>query len=359
VVKISPETNRKGIFITFFIALLVLSFFIIKPFISAILVSLVLAYIFYPVYKLVNKKIKNKNVAAFTTTIIVIFLIVVPSFFILNTISREAIFLYSASKDKMLTGDFLEGVCMEEGKDFSCKITNFFRRVFSHPQIQQYLGTTIKEAVSFLVEKIRDFLFSIPARILNFFVMMFVVFFLFRDGKKFVEKVEDLLPLKKAHKKQVFVKFNDTAFAVIYGSLIVAIIQGSLGGIGFFAVGIKNPLIWAVIMMFFALVPFVGTVVVWLPAALILIFNGYVQSDTLVIVKGIGLLVYGTFVISFIDNLIKPKIIGDRAKVHPVLVLLGVLGGLHFFGFIGIIVGPLVLALLVTFIKIYEEEGYF
>ena len=88
-------------------------------------------------------------------------------------------------------------------------------------------------------------------------------------------------------------------------------------------------------------------------------FSGYIESDTFMVVKGLLLMLYGTFVIGLIDNFLKPKIIGDRAKVHPVLVLLGVLGGLKFFGFIGILVGPVLLALLVSFVEVYEEENYF
>ena len=321
--------------------------------------SLFVAYIFYPLYKLVNKRIKNKNLASFIVTTLVILLIVIPSFFILNAVSREALFLYSASKDKIFTGEFFSSECSEEATSFSCKITNFMKGIFSHPEMQNYLSTTLKGATSFIVMRIRDFLLSIPSKLLNFFVMIFVTFFFFRDGKEFIKKVEGLLPLKKGHKQQVFVKFNNVAFAVIYGSIVIAIIQGTLGGIGFFAVGIKNPLIWAFIMMIFAVVPFVGTAVIWLPAALILIFSGYMESNTLIIVKGIALLLYGIFVISLVDNLLKPKIIGDRAKVHPVFILLGVIGGLHFFGFIGFVVGPVILALLVAFIKIFEEEKYF
>lgn len=359
VVKINSEIYRKLFFIVFLTGILALSFFIVKPFLTVILFSLVLAYIFYPVYKKLNKKIKNKNIASFIVTIVILLLIVIPSFIALNTVSRQAIFLYSASKDSILTGEFFVGKCVEDSDNLGCKVANLIKGFFSHPQTRQQLSTIIKEATDFFVKKVRDFLFSIPTRIINFFVMVFITFFLFRDGKELVMKVESLLPLKKTHKKRVFVKFNDTAFAVIYGSIIVAIIQGALGGIGFFAAGIKSPLMWAVIMMFFALVPFVGTAIIWLPAALILIFSGYIESNTSIMVKGIFLLLYGTFVISLIDNLLKPKIIGDKAKVHPVLILLGVLGGLQFFGFIGIIVGPLILALLVAFIQIYEEEKYF
>ena len=357
-VKIA-EIYRKLFFIIFLVGLVILSFLIIKPFITAILTGLVLAYIFYPVYNMVNKKIKNKSLASFIVTTLVIFLIVIPFFLILNAVSREALFLYSASKDKFFTDELFVGKCLEDTQSFSCKITKFIEGVFSRPETQSYLVNTVNEATNFLVMKIRDFLLSIPSKILNLFVMVFITFFFFRDGKELVKKVEGLLPLKKGHKKRVFVKFNDVAFAVVYGSIVIAMIQGTLGGIGFFALGIKSALVWAVIMALFALVPFIGTAAIWLPAALILIFSGYIEANTLTIVKGIALLLYGIFVISLVDNFLKPKIIGDRAKVHPVLVLLGVLGGLHFFGFIGFIVGPVILALLVAFIRIYEEEKYF
>lgn len=336
-----------------------MSFFIIKPFITAILSSLVLAYIFYPLYKLINKKIKNKSWASFIVTVIAVLLILVPLFFVLNTVSREAYFLYLTSKQKIFTGEFFAGKCTEESTETSCKITSYVKDLFSDPKMAYYLDTTAKKITDFFVKHISSFLFSIPIMFLNFFIVIFVTFFFFRDGEVLVKKVEDLLPLKEAHKKHVFNKFNDVTFAVIYGSIIIAIIQGILGGIGFFAVGIKSPLIWAIIMMFFALVPYVGSTIIWLPAALILIFNGYIESNTFVIVKGILLILYGTFIIGLADNFLKPKIIGDRARVHPILVLLGVLGGLKFFGPVGIIVGPVLLALLVTFIKIYEEEKYF
>ena len=338
---------------------MILSFLVIKPFLTAILVSLVLAYIFHPIYRILNKKIKNKNIAAFIVTILIVLLIIAPSFFILNTVSREAYFLYLNSKQTLFTGDVFSSGCSGEITSLKCTITDYFKGLFSDPQTKFYIDDTIKKATEFFVGSISGFLFSIPARVLNFFIILFVTFFFFRDGDLLVKKIEKLLPLKEGHKKRVFARFNNVAFAVIYGSILVAIIQGSLGGIGFFAVGIKSPLVWAVIMMMFALVPYVGSTVIWLPAALILVISGYVESDSFIMLKGILLIVYGTFIIGLADNFLKPKIIGDRANVHPVLVLLGVLGGLKFFGFIGILVGPVLLALLISFVEVYEEEKYF
>lgn len=339
--------------------LLVLSFLVIKPFLGAILVSLVLAYIFHPVYRLLNKKIKNKNIAAFIVTILIVLLIIAPLFFILNTVSREAYSLYLNSKQKIFTEDIFISGCSGESPSLRCSITDYFEGLLSDPKTKFYIDDTIKKATDFFIGNISGFLFSIPAKVLNFFIILFVTFFFFRDGDLLVKKIEKLLPLKEGHKKKVFARFNNVAFAVIYGSILVAIIQGSLGGIGFFAVGIKSPLVWAVIMMLFSLVPYVGSTVIWLPAALILVLSGYIESDSFIMLKGILLIVYGTFIIGLADNFLKPKIIGARANVHPVLVLLGVLGGLKFFGFIGILVGPVLLALLVAFVEVYEEEKYF
>ena len=109
-------------------------------------------------------------------------------------------------------------------------------------------------------------------------------------------------------------------------------------------------------MVIFALIPYFGTAIIWLPAALNFIFIGYLQNDNSSTIRGIVLIIYGIFVISSIDNILKPKMIGAKAKVHPILVLLGVLGGLSLFGFIGLILGPIMLALLMTFVDIYEEE---
>ena len=191
---------------------------------------------------------------------------------------------------------------------------------------------------------------------LDMFIVLFVMFFLFRDGKIFIDKIERIMPLKSKYRKHVFKKLNDMAYAVIYGSIIIAIIQGALGGIGFLMFGLPSPILWGIVMMFASLIPYVGSSLIWLPASLILIFSGYVNSDSTLMVKGILFILYGVFIIGTIDNILKPKIIGDKGGLHPVLVLLGVVGGLNLLGFIGVIIGPIVLAMLVTFIGIYEEE---
>ncbi|MFQ5620928.1 MAG: AI-2E family transporter, partial [Candidatus Nanoarchaeia archaeon] len=143
---------------------------------------------------------------------------------------------------------------------------------------------------------------------------------------------------------------------VIYGSLVIALIQGALGALGFMIFGVGSPILWGLVMSLFALVPFIGTPIIWGPAGLLLVIDGFVDGQTNLVAKGIGLLIYGTLVISTVDNILKPKLIGKKAKIHPIVVLIGVLGGLSLLGFVGFVVGPLVLALFEALIEVYEKE---
>jgi len=348
------DLYRKSIFTLIFLVLITVSFLIVKPFLTAVLTGIIFSYIFYPVYSRIHKKIASKNISSLITSILVILVITLPLFFILNTISKEAYTTYLLSKQKFTSGQF-SAPCEPFDKPI-CKISNYISDKTNDPQIKYYFDTTIKNATTKITENISDILFSIPIFVLDSFIMLFVMFFLFKDGKILVDKVEKILPLKIKYRKHVFKILNDMAYAVIYGSIIIAIIQGTLGGIGFAIFGLPSPLLWGLVMIFASLIPYIGSSIIWFPAALILIFNGYINLETNLIIKGVLLMLYGIFLIGTIDNILKPKIIGSKGGLHPVLVLLGVVGGLNFLGFIGVIVGPIILAMLVVFIKIYEEE---
>jgi len=350
----NSELYRKSIFTLIFIVLILVSFLIIKPFLTAVLTGLVFAYIFTPWYSRINKRISNKNFASLITSLLVILIITLPLFFVLNVVSKEAYTTYLLSRQKVLSGQFLTEC--QPADDTVCKIVNYFTNKANQPQVRYYFDTTVKTITNKITENISNILFSIPIFILDTFIVLFVMFFLFKDGHTFVNKLEKMLPLKYSYRKHMVKKLNDMAYAVIFGSLIIAIVQGTLGGIGFFIFGLPSPLIWGIVMVFAALLPYIGTSIIWLPASLFLIFDGYVNAETSLIVKGILLMLYGTFIVSTIDNILKPKLIGDKSGLHPVLVLLGVLGGLKFLGFVGIIIGPMILAALVTFVNIYEEE---
>ena len=238
----------------------------------------------------------------------------------------------------------------------SCRSLKSLVQFLPEDNLDYYLQATIEKITGFILGNASKFLASIPSVLLNLFVMVFVVFYFLRDGSALGAKIKNILPLTEPHKQEVLDKFHHVTYGVFYGNITVAIVQGILGIIGFALLGVPSPILWGFVMMLFALVPYFGSAIIWLPAALNLIFIGYLQNDTSFIIRGTILIAYGVLVISTIDNILKPKLIGLKAKIHPILVLIGVLGGLSLFGFIGFIIGPLMLALLVTFIDVYEKE---
>ena len=355
VIEIKQQDYSKYFFILFVILMITLVFVVIRPFIGALLASIILSYLFFPLYKWLKSKVKNENLSALIVSFVVILLLILPLFFVLNTLTKEAYVTYLISKQKIAeVGGFLQN-CNEDTSPF-CWFFHYIGDFFSDPKVKYHLQNSVEKATSYIIDSASDLVFSIPKFVLNFFIIIFTMFYLFKDGPKAFKDLRKLLPLRDIYKKHLFEKFGKVTFAIIYGYVVVAIVQGIFGGIGFLNFGIPSPLIWGIIMAFAALIPFIGTGIIWIPAALIKLFNGILSGNNAEIIGGILFILYGMIIISGIDNVIRPKIIGDKAKVHPVLILVGVLGGLYLFGFIGVIVGPLILTLFATFVKAYEID---
>ncbi len=345
----------KTIFIIFLLLLVLLSFLVVKPFVNAILAGIIIAYIFYPVYKWINARIKSENICAFIVSLLIIVLITVPAAVILKNSASEARYAYLRTKQTIQTGNILDIDCTSKD-NFICRTSDYIRDAFQDPDLKFYVEGMVSKVTTFVIEKTSSILFSIPRFLLNIFITFFIAFYLLKDGERMIAKIKRLIPLKQRHQEHIFKKIHDVTHAVIYGSIVIALIQGALGALGFFVVGISSPLVWGSIMALLALIPFIGTGIIWVPAALYLIVIGVVQGDSLMIIKGVGLFIYGALIVGGIDNILKPKIIGQRGGVHPILVLLGVFGGIALFGLIGFFVGPLILVLLKAFIDIHEKE---
>ena len=332
-----------------------LAFYITKPYLLALITGATIAYLSYPLYQKILKKTNKPNAASLIVVLLIVLFLTIPFIIVVGVVLKEAYATYTSLSQHDLGTNFLKIACRDESY-LSCKAIRSFLDFLPKNDLDYYLQVTIKKITEFIIENTTKFLASIPSFMLNFFVMIFVVYYLLKDGELISSRIKNMLPLKESHKQHVFDRFHHITYAMFYGNITVAVIQGILGGIGFLILGGPSPILWGFVMILFALVPFVGTAVIWLPAALNLIFIGYIQNDSSSTIRGIILIAYGLFVISGIDNVLKPRLIGAKANVHPLLVLLGVLGGLELFGFIGLILGPVMLALLITFIDIYEEE---
>ena len=337
-----------------FLAILLLAFYITRPFLPALFTGGIIAYLSYPLYKKILTRIKNKNAASLIVSVFIILLLIIPIVVLLGLISKEAYDTYTTLYQQNLGTNFLRVVCKDDNA--VCSTIRSLIDFLPKEDLDYYIQVSIGKITVFIIENFSEFLASIPLFLLNFFVMTFVVYYLLKDGEIIIKRLRNILPLKEAHKQHVFDRFHDITYAVFYGNISIALIQGLLGAIGFWIFGVTSPVLWGFVMAMFALIPYFGTAIVWLPAALNLIFSGYLQADNSAVIRGIALIIYGLIVISSVDNILKPKIIGTKANIHPILVLLGVLGGLNLFGFIGLILGPIMLTLLMTFVDIYEEE---
>ncbi|MBI2657475.1 AI-2E family transporter [Candidatus Woesearchaeota archaeon] len=336
-------------------ATLLLAFYIARPFLPALLTGAIIAYLSYPLYEKTLKRIKNRSIASLIVTILIILIFTLPLILVIGLVSKEAYATYNSINQHNLGTNFIRIVCKDESW-LSCRTLKSFTGFLPKEDLDYYLQSSIEKITGFIINNVSNLAASIPSILLNFFVMVFVIYYLLIDGPSIARRIKNMLPLKEPHKQHVMDKFHDVTIAVFYGNISMAVLQGILGGIGFWLLGVPSPILWGFVMIIFALVPYFGAAVVWLPASLNLIFMGYLQNDSSATTRGIILGVYGLLIISSIDNLLKPRLIGRNGRVHPILVLIGVLGGLSLFGFIGLILGPVLLALLMTFVDIYEEE---
>ncbi|MBI2662335.1 AI-2E family transporter [Candidatus Woesearchaeota archaeon] len=327
--------------------LVILSLIIIRPLLLAILMGMLLAYVFTPVYRFVTKKIKQDTIAAVLVCFFVLLLLIIPGFFLVKLFVKESYVIYLIAKQKLAIGIF--NGCE---KDFCVTIQNLLH----DPEIHFYLQNILKSAANYVVEKGTSFIVSIPHIFLNIFVMFFTMYYFLKEGGAFVDNLNNYLRLHNKKYVHILNRLRDIVKGIVFGYGIIAIMQGMLGALGFWMFGISSPLVWGVIMTFLALIPFLGTGVVWVPAALLLFFEGMVKNSNLLMVKAVGLFIYCLIFVSTLDNFVRPKVIGNRTKIHPLIVMMGIFGGMMLLGPVGVIVGPLILSLAMVFIEVYILE---
>jgi predicted PurR-regulated permease PerM len=342
-------------FVIFVVLVFYIAFLLVKPFISSILAAAVLAYLFYPVYEMLLRKTGKKNLSAFIVAVILILMVTLPSAYILNKAAKESQYLYVRGRQKLLTGDIFGAGCDgEEGT--ICRYSRSLNEMIMRPDVRYHLEEAMQRMSGFFSEQASSFILSIPFIILQAFIIFFVMFYLLKDGRRLLEYITGLMPLKEAHKKRILSKLSEMTFAVIYGTIVVAFIQGVVGGFGYYIFGLPSVLMLAMTTTVAALLPFIGTAIVWLPISVSMVLAGLGVGNNSVVWSGIGLMLYGTLIISSMDNVVRPYIIGKKSGVHPVLVMLGALGGIYLLGFVGFIVGPIIIEMFIVMLEIYKSE---
>lgn len=324
--------------------LLLVTAYILKPFFLAIFLGGLLAYICSPLYNKLLFRFKNRTIVGILMCIIVIIIILIPTLFIVDTLIQDSYALYTTTKYTLANDIFLNctsTICVQ------------IEQYVKNPIISQQIQIFVKEATNWVVERGSSFLISLPRFFLNIFVVFFTMFYFMRDGTILVEHLNQYLGLPPARYKHSINRIQEVTKGLFYGYVLIAFIQGILGAIGFYLFGIPSPLFWGLVMALFALIPLLGTGIVWVPAALFIFLQGSLENSNLLLLKGIGLFLYGLIIVSSIDNILKPKIMAHHAKIHPAIIMLGMLGGVLVFGPVGALVGPFILALTIIVLQEY------
>lgn len=316
----------------------------IKDYLPTVLAGIVFAYVFYPVYLWLNKKFKRPNLSATIVSILIILLISIPLGFSLWELTNEMNVGYVVVKQQLARGSVLSSL---KGKGIIGEFASQAQDFLTQPEIKFYVQNSLQKLAESVGEQVVNFLFSLPRRFFEIFVTFFILFYLLQDGHDIFAKVKEVTPLDKKIKDRIFRQMQEVTQATVYGVFVIAIIEGIIGGLTLQLAGLESPVLWGLVIAFLAVLPLVGASLIWVPALLFKVF----AADWF----AVGWILLGGMIIAFVDMVLKPKVIGNKATVHPVLVFLGLLGGLNLLGFIGVIVGPLILALFVTFIEIYSD----
>lgn len=315
--------------------------YIFRPFAYPIFWAGVIAIMFQPVYSFIEKYVKIPSVSSFITVILVIVTLLLPLLLVSTLIVQEASDLYG----RAVEGNFLS-------------VENVTNRLESTP-LGPYLHTietewserapTAARSVSlFIFENLSALTQNSLRFIFLLFIMLYTLFFFLKDGSRILSRIMHLSPLGDKSESMLYQRFRSTTRATLKSTLTLGLLQGTLGGILFAATGIEGALIWGVIMTLCSIIPAVGSFIVWLPAGVVMLALGHIT-------QGVIILLVGAIVISNIDNILRPILVGKDTEMHPLFVLFSSLGGIFVFGVSGFIIGPAIMALFLSILGMYDQ----
>jgi len=300
------------------------------PFLPALVTSVVLGVLALPAHQRIHARIRNEQVSAFLSTLLVVVVIVLPilgvSMIALQDLGTGVDWLENELRSGFPMFNRL--VAWIEGVLAAVGITN--------PDVTARVTERLGDVPQLVVGRTFRVVSGVGGVFLQVGVGLFTLFYLFRDGERMLEAGKGLVPLASGPTNLLLHRTKEVIFAAVFGHVFVAMVQGTLGGLAFWALGVPTPAVWAVLMGALSLIPMVGPAFVWVPAGAVLIATGSTA-------RGVTLLLFGLLVISTVDNVIRAMLVSARARVHPLVVFLGVLGGVLMFGAVGILVGPVLI----------------
>jgi predicted PurR-regulated permease PerM len=327
------------------VALLYLCWRIILPFLDVLTWAAVLATVFYPVHRRLLARLHHSGWTATVSTLLVIVTILGPVTLITLAVVDELLNVAGHLETNPI-----------HLFDFNAPVLGpWLRWIDQYVDIERFqnpafLRTTLEGWTGRLVNSTIGVVGGAVSIVVQMLLVVFTMFYLFRDGDAIGQATLEMLPLERSQTRDVVARTKEVVAATVYGVIVIALIQGSLGAFIFWALGLPSPLLWGVVMFFLSMIPMAGAFLVWAPAALFLAFTGdWTRASVLV--------VWGVLVVGSIDNVLSPRLVGQRTRLHELLVFFSVLGGLEVFGVLGVVLGPVIVAVTLAVIEMVREAN--
>ncbi len=335
--------EKKHIESLFFLGLLLgtiaLVVVMLLPYLNTIILAAVLAFLFSGVFDRLTRTVRNRSLAAFLVTLLVLITILIPLSLAGYQIVREAGDLYSYLREQASTSQFID--MLERAQ------TAVREKVPGIPVETEDISVRIQQGLSWIVGHIGPAFAGLSRLVINFLFLLLFFFYLVRDGARIKRRLMDLSPLSDQQEIAIFDRIGRAIAATVRGQLVLSLLQGLMGSIGFYIFGIPNPALWGAMLMLATFIPTVGSALVQVPAIIYLLAIGETGP-------AIGLSIWGLTAVGLLDNVLRPKLVASGARMHPLVVLLSVLGGISMFGLMGILLGPIIVSLLYALLDIYS-----
>lgn len=311
--------------------------YVVWPYSGAILWGVIAATLFMPVHRRLTRIMSgHAGLAAITTVILTVLLVILPLILVASSLAVEATALYdSIQSGQVDLGHYLRSI-VDAAPNWLKDLLDTFELTnldAVRDGLSRFLQALVARALV-IGQSTFEFFVSLG-------VMLYLLFFLLRDGSGLTQKIKKAIPLREAQRDALLERFTIVAQAIIRGSLLIAALQGALGGLIFWVLGIHAPVLWAVLMAFLSLLPAVGSSIVWFPVAIHLLLSGSIW-------EGLVLILFGVLVISLVDNLLRPFLIGKSTSIPDYVVLISTLGGISVFGLNGFVIGPMLAAMFIA-----------
>jgi predicted PurR-regulated permease PerM len=331
------------------IAVSLASAWILLPFYEAVLWATVLAVVFAPLYRRLSSSMgQQHSLAALATVLIIVTMVILPLTLIAAALVREATNLYEKIESNQLgLGRFFQEF-LDALPPWATDLLNRFG-LTNFSAIHERLSAALMQGSKYLAAQALNIGKGTANFIVSLLLTLYLLFFFLRDGSELSRRIRNAIPLREEQQRALFTKFTVVTRAMFKGNLLVAAVQGALGGFIFWILGIHSPVLWAVVMAFLSLLPAIGAAAVWLPVAIYFLATGAVW-------QGLVLIAYGAFVIGLVDNLLRPYLVGKDTELPDYVVLLSTLGGIAIFGLDGLVIGPVIAAMFIAIWGIFSAS---